>query len=53
MLRQLAAYYSKSPTHLFLIRISQGLVHMGKVSFIINIFFKTILHHRVDHVIPQ
>ncbi|EFN83314.1 26S proteasome non-ATPase regulatory subunit 2 [Harpegnathos saltator] len=30
MLRQLAAYYAKHPSHLFLVRISQGLVHLGK-----------------------
>ncbi|KAG5327003.1 PSMD2 ATPase, partial [Acromyrmex heyeri] len=30
MLRQLAAYYAKNPSHLFLVRISQGLVHLGK-----------------------
>lgn len=32
MLRQLAAYHAKNPSHLFLVRISQGLVHLGKVS---------------------
>jgi len=31
MLRQLAAYYAKNPSHLFFVRISQGLVHLGKV----------------------
>ncbi|XP_024223707.1 26S proteasome non-ATPase regulatory subunit 2-like [Bombus vosnesenskii] len=30
MLRQLACYHAKNPTHLFLVRISQGLVHLGK-----------------------
>nr|XP_012234426.1 PREDICTED: 26S proteasome non-ATPase regulatory subunit 2-like [Linepithema humile] len=30
MLRQLAAYHAKNPFHLFLVRISQGLVHLGK-----------------------
>ncbi|XP_032680120.1 26S proteasome non-ATPase regulatory subunit 2-like [Odontomachus brunneus] len=30
MLRHLAAYYAKNPSHLFLVRISQGLVHLGK-----------------------
>lgn len=34
MLRQLAAYYAKNPSHLFLVRISQGLVHLGKVDVI-------------------
>lgn len=31
MLRQLACYHAKNPLHLFLVRISQGLVHLGKV----------------------
>nr|XP_012141688.1 PREDICTED: 26S proteasome non-ATPase regulatory subunit 2 isoform X4 [Megachile rotundata] len=30
MLRQLACYHAKNPLHLFLVRISQGLVHLGK-----------------------
>ncbi|XP_076245977.1 26S proteasome non-ATPase regulatory subunit 2 [Calliopsis andreniformis] len=30
MLRQLACYHAKNPKHLFLVRISQGLVHLGK-----------------------
>ncbi|XP_017799271.1 PREDICTED: 26S proteasome non-ATPase regulatory subunit 2-like [Habropoda laboriosa] len=30
MLRQLACYHAKNPSHLFLVRISQGLVHLGK-----------------------
>lgn len=30
MLRQLTAYYHREPTLLFLVRLSQGLVHMGK-----------------------
>uniref|UniRef100_A0ABD2XIV7 26S proteasome non-ATPase regulatory subunit 2 n=1 Tax=Trichogramma kaykai TaxID=54128 RepID=A0ABD2XIV7_9HYME len=29
-LRQLAAYYANQPSHLFVVRIAQGLVHMGK-----------------------
>lgn len=36
MLRQLAAYYAKTPSHLFLVRISQGLVHLGKVDILIK-----------------
>lgn len=32
MLRQLARYHAKNPAHLFLVRISQGLVHLGKVT---------------------
>ena len=31
MLRQLAEYHARNPSHLFLIRIAQGLIHMGKV----------------------
>ena len=30
MLRGLSSYYYKEPTLLFLVRMSQGLVHMGK-----------------------
>lgn len=30
MLRQLTAYYHREPSLLFLVRLSQGLVHMGK-----------------------
>lgn len=30
MLRQLVAYYAKEPNHLFLVRIAQGLLHLGK-----------------------
>jgi 26S proteasome regulatory subunit N1 len=38
MLRQLAAYYHKDPNALFMVRISQGLVHMGKGTMTINPF---------------
>lgn len=38
MLRQLAAYYHKEPNHLFLVRIAQGLLHMGKGTLTINPF---------------
>jgi 26S proteasome regulatory subunit N1 len=30
LLRTLAVYYAKEPNHLFLVRIAQGLLHMGK-----------------------
>lgn len=30
ILRQLATYYSKEPNHLFLVRLAQGLLHLGK-----------------------
>lgn len=31
MLRNLAVYYSKDASNLFLVRLAQGLVHLGKV----------------------
>jgi len=31
-LRYLASYYANKPDHLFIVRLAQGLVHMGKVS---------------------
>ncbi|KAI0312775.1 26S proteasome regulatory complex non-ATPase subcomplex Rpn1 subunit [Amylostereum chailletii] len=39
MLRQLAGYYAKEPDCLFMVRIAQGLVHMGKGTIGINPFF--------------
>jgi len=30
ILRELSGYYNKEPNHLFLVRIAQGLLHMGK-----------------------
>jgi 26S proteasome regulatory subunit N1 len=39
MLRQLAVYYSKEADTLFMVRVSQGLVHMGKGTMGINPFF--------------
>jgi len=38
MLRQLAGYYHKEPDCLFVVRISQGLVHLGKGLVTINPF---------------
>lgn len=38
MLRQLAAYYHKQPNHLFMVRIAQGLLHMGKGTISVNPF---------------
>ncbi|KAJ3200893.1 proteasome regulatory particle base subunit, partial [Dinochytrium kinnereticum] len=38
MLRQLAAYYYKEPNCLFVVRLAQGLVHMGKGTLTINPF---------------
>ena len=39
MLRQLAVYYHKEPDCLFIVRVAQGLVHMGKGTLGINPFF--------------
>jgi len=39
MLRQLAGYYHKEPDCLFMVRIAQGLVHMGKGTLGINPFW--------------
>ncbi|ORY08133.1 26S proteasome regulatory complex, non-ATPase subcomplex, Rpn1 subunit [Basidiobolus meristosporus CBS 931.73] len=36
MLRQLASYYHKEPNSLFMVRIAQGLLHMGKGTMTIN-----------------
>lgn len=38
MLRQLASYYYKEPNSLFMVRISQGLLHMGKGTISVNPF---------------
>ena len=38
LLRQLAGYYHKNPELLFLVRISQGLVHLGKGTMTLNPF---------------
>jgi len=38
MLRQLAGYYHKEPDCLFVVRIAQGLVHMGKGTIGLNPF---------------
>lgn len=35
-LRQLAAYHAKNPSQLFMVRIAQGLVHMGKGCMTLN-----------------
>jgi len=39
LLRQLATYYAKDSNALFMVRISQGLLHMGKGLMTINPFF--------------
>ncbi|CAG8452976.1 18718_t:CDS:10 [Acaulospora morrowiae] len=38
LLRQLASYYHKEPNCLFMVRIAQGLLHMGKGTISINPF---------------
>ena len=38
LLRQLSAYYSKDPDHLFVVRIAQGLLHLGKGLVSLNPF---------------
>jgi len=45
MLRQLAGYYAKEPDCLFMVRVSQGIVNMGKGTIGLNPFFldRTIL----------
>lgn len=36
MLRQLAVYYQKHPNHMFVIRVAQGLLHLGKGTLTLN-----------------
>lgn len=38
LLRQLASYYSRDPNSLFMVRIAQGLLHMGKGLLSVNPF---------------
>jgi 26S proteasome regulatory subunit N1 len=38
LLRQLASYYSRDPSSLFMVRIAQGMLHMGKGTLSINPF---------------
>jgi 26S proteasome regulatory subunit N1 len=46
MLRQLAGYYAKEPDTLFMVRVAQGMVHMGKGTIGLNPFFcdRSIMH---------
>ncbi|KAG7091885.1 hypothetical protein E1B28_008286 [Marasmius oreades] len=46
MLRQLAGYYYKEPDCLFMVRIAQGLLHMGKGTIGVNPFYqdRSIMH---------
>ncbi|CAJ1333122.1 unnamed protein product, partial [Effrenium voratum] len=63
LLRQLAAYYAKDPNALFMVRIAQGLLYMGKGLLTINPLFSdrflvdpvafgslTVLAHSVLHL---
>ena len=49
MLRQLATYHATEPANLFLVRISQGLVHLGKVRWgnTALLFYSLQCHKRV------
>lgn len=38
MLRQLAQYHAKNSVHLFMVRIAQGLTHMGKGTMTLSPF---------------
>jgi 26S proteasome regulatory subunit N1 len=38
LLRQLAVYYAKEPNHLFMVRIAQGILHLGKGLMTLNPF---------------
>ncbi|KAE8036855.1 hypothetical protein FH972_009488 [Carpinus fangiana] len=38
LLRQLASYYAREPQSLFMVRIAQGLLHMGKGTLTVNPF---------------
>ncbi|PPQ66966.1 hypothetical protein CVT26_009997 [Gymnopilus dilepis] len=46
MLRQLAGYYQKEPDSLFMVRVAQGLVHMGKGTVGLSPFFadRSVMH---------
>eukprot|EP00913_Durusdinium_trenchii_P025165 g23624.t1 len=63
LLRQLAAYYAKDPNALFMVRVAQGLLYMGKGLLTINPLFSdrflvdpvafgslTVLAHSVLHL---
>src|SRR5438309_12073152 len=53
MLRQLAGYYAKEPDTLFMVRVSQGLVHMGKGTIGLSPFFsdRSIMHRPATAVL--
>ncbi|XP_067938039.1 26S proteasome non-ATPase regulatory subunit 2-like [Watersipora subatra] len=46
MLRQLAIYHSKDPSHLFTVRLAQGLTHLGKGTLTLSPFHsdRTLMH---------
>jgi 26S proteasome regulatory subunit N1 len=47
LLRSLSAYYYKEPNHLFVVRLAQGLLHMGKGTLALAPFHSEGLMHRV------
>jgi 26S proteasome regulatory subunit N1 len=47
LLRGLSAYYYKEPNHLFVVRIAQGLLHMGKGTLALAPYHSEGLMHRV------
>jgi len=53
MLRQLAGYYAKEPDTLFMVRVSQGLIHMGKGTIGLSPFFsdRSIMHRPATAVL--
>merc|ERR1712130_7597 len=49
ILRSLSVYYAKEPNHLFLVRIAQGLLHLGKGLMTLNPFHSdNLLFSRVS-----
>ena len=46
MLRQLAMYHSKDPSNLFMVRLAQGLTHLGKGTMTLSPFHsdRSIMH---------
>jgi len=47
LLRNLSTYYVKEPSHLFIVRLAQGLLHMGKGTLSLVPFHSHGIMHRV------
>lgn len=47
LLRNLSAYYVKEPSHLFMVRLGQGLLHMGKGTLSLVPYHSQGIMHRV------